>query len=227
MEVKKNKNVDVKNYRLMFFLIGMCLSLGTVYALIEYKKYDKVEVSNIEMVYDENMVEVEQTQQEEEKPPPKEQPQDPIIEVVDDEVKIEETPDISIETNDDEAFGEIELPLDDGPEETDEVFQWFQVQERASFPGGETAMDAFINDNIVIPDIAYEEAESGTVVVGFTVEKDGRLTNIHIQSKRKIGFGVEEAVIAVVKKMPRWNPALQRDKPARMSFTKPIRLNLQ
>lgn len=226
MEVKKYESKDIKTKRLLFFLIGLCISLGSVYALMEYKKYDKIEVEDLNMVYDEDMVEVEQTQQQEEEPPPppEEQPQDPIIEVVEDDVKVEETIDIDIETSDDEAFGELEA-FDDGPEETDEVFKWFQVQEKAAFPGGEEAMDQFIRDNMDIPEIAYEEAESGTVLVTFTVEKNGSLSNIQIASKRKIGYGVEEAAIAVIKKMPRWKPALQRDKPARMAFTKPIRLN--
>ena len=86
-------------------------------------------------------------------------------------------------------------------------------------------MDVFIKENMEIPEIAYEEAENGTVVVSFTVEKDGKLSNIHVTSTRKIGYGVEEAAIAVIKKMPRWKPALQRDKPARMAFQKPIRLS--
>ncbi|MBO6515156.1 MAG: TonB family protein [Bacteroidia bacterium] len=224
MEIKKIKSKDGRTYRTLFFLIGMCISLGGVYALMEYKRYEKIEVANLDMIYDENEVEVEQTQQEEEPPPKEEIPQDPIIEVVDDEVEVEEEVDIDIETDDDESFGEVEVE-DEGPEETDEVFKWYQVQEKAKFPGGDAAMDRFIDDNIVIPDIAYEEAESGTVLVGFTVEKNGQLTNIRILSKRKIGYGVEEAAIKVIKKMPRWTPALQRDKPARMAFTKPIRLN--
>jgi len=213
MEIKKLRNIDVKYKRGLFFLIGMTISLGFAYGLMQYKKYDPIVVEDLDQVYDEDMVQQEQTQQQEEKPPPPEKPQDPVIEVVEDEVKIDDTPDISIETSDDEAFGELDF--DDGPEDTDEVFKWFQVQEKATFPGGLAAMDV----------VAYEEAENGTVVISFTVEKDGSLSNIHVTSTRKIGYGVEEAAISVIKKMPRWKPALQRDKPARMAFQKPIRLS--
>ena len=223
MEIKKLRNIDVKYKRGLFFLIGMTISLGYAYGLMQYKKYDPIVVEDLDQVYDEDMVQQEQTQQQEEKPPPPEKPQDPVIEVVEDEVKIDDTPDISIETSDDEAFGELDF--DDGPEDTDEVFKWFQVQEKATFPGGLAAMDVFIKENMEIPEIAYEEAENGTVVISFTVEKDGSLSNIHVTSTRKIGYGVEEAAISVIKKMPRWKPALQRDKPARMAFQKPIRLS--
>ncbi len=223
MEVKKRKNIDIRYKRTLFFLIGMTISLGFAFALMQYKKYDPIVLENLDQVYDEDMVQQEQTQQQEEKPPPPEKPQDPVIEVVEDDIKVDDPPDISIETDDDEAFGELDF--DDGPEDTDEVFKWFQVQEKASFPGGPTAMDEFIKENMEIPEIAYEEAENGTVVVSFTVEKDGSLSNIQVTSTRKIGYGVEEAAIAVIKKMPRWKPALQRDKPARMAFQKPIRLS--
>lgn len=224
MEVKKSKSKDIKHKRLMFFLIGMTISLGGVYALMEYKQYDAIVVEDLNQIYEEDQVEVEQTQQEQKPPPPPERPQDPIIDVVEDDVKVDDPPKINIEVDDDDAFAD--LPFDDDkPEETDEVFKWYQVQEKASFPGGEEAMDQFIKDNMDIPDIAFDEAESGTVLVTFTVEKNGTLSNIQIASKRKIGYGVEEAAIEVIKKMPRWKPALQRDKPARMAFTKPIRLN--
>lgn len=223
MEVKKRKNIDIRYKRTLFFLIGMTVSLGFAFGLMQYKKYDPIVSEDLNQVYDEDMVQQEQTQQQEEKPPPPEKPQDPVIEVVEDDIKVEDPPNISIEFDEDEAFGE--LNFDDGPEDTDEVFKWFQVQEKASFPGGEAAMDIFINENIKIPDVAYEEAENGTVLISFTVEKDGSLSSIEVISKRKIGYGVEEAAIAVMKKMPRWKPALQRDKPARMQFQKPIRLN--
>ncbi|MFT5512398.1 MAG: protein TonB [Bacteroidia bacterium] len=223
MEIKKLKSIDIKYKRGLFFLIGMTMSLGFAYGLMQYKKYDPIVLEDLDQVYDEDMVQQEQTQQQEEKPPPPEKPQDPVIEVVEDEIKIDETPDINIEFDEDAAFSEFDF--DDGPEDTDEVFKWFQVQEKADFPGGLAAMDEFIKDNMEIPEIAYEEAENGTVVVSFTVEKDGSLSNVHITSSRKIGYGVEEAALTVIKKMPRWKPALQRDKPARMAFQKPIRLS--
>ncbi|MFT5725153.1 MAG: protein TonB [Bacteroidia bacterium] len=224
MEIKKNKNVDIKYKRGLFFLIGMTVSLGFAYGLMQYKKYDPIEVNDLNELFDEDMMQQEQTQQKEEPPPPPEKPQDPIIEVVEDDVKVEKTVDIDLTFDEDEGFSDVDLG-DDEPEDTDEVFKWFQVQEKATFPGGDAAMDAYIREHMLIPDIAYEEAENGTVVVGFTVEKDGSLSNIHIVSKKRlIGYGVEKAAMAVIKKMPRWKPALQRDKPARMAFQKPIRL---
>jgi len=107
----------------------------------------------------------------------------------------------------------------------EEVFKWYQVQEKAQFPGGAAAFDQYIIDNMKIPDKAYRKAKNGTILVSFIVEKDGSITNVRITSKKAIGYGCEKAAINVIKKMPPWTPAMQQDAPCRMAFTKPIRLN--
>jgi protein TonB len=111
-----------------------------------------------------------------------------------------------------------------GPD--DVVFEWYQTQEKAEFPGGEDSMRRYIAANLVIPAIAGEEALSGTIVLAFVVEKDGRLTEIKVVSTRRMGFGLEEAVIAVIIGMPKWKPAMASDKPVRMKMIVPIRIEL-
>lgn len=107
----------------------------------------------------------------------------------------------------------------------DEVFKWYQVQKKAEFPGGAMAFDTYIKDNINLPDKAYRKAKSGTIVVSFIVEKDGSISNVEITSTKLLGHGCEEAVLRVIKNMPNWTPAQQRDEPCRMAFQKPIILN--
>lgn len=107
----------------------------------------------------------------------------------------------------------------------DEVFKWYQVQTKASFPGGAPAFDNYIKNNMKIPNKAYRKAKSGTILVTFTVEKDGSISNVRISSKKKLGYGCEKAAIKVISNMPKWVPAQQRDEPCRMAFSKPIRLS--
>ncbi len=104
-----------------------------------------------------------------------------------------------------------------------EVMEVFEVDQKASFPGGEKAFNEYVNDYLKIPEIAYDGGTSGTVIVTFTVEKDGSITGVRIASKKRIGFGVEKECIRVIKRMPKWNPAIYRDRPVRMRFTKPFR----
>jgi TonB family protein len=107
----------------------------------------------------------------------------------------------------------------------EEVFKWYQVQEKAEFPGGNIAFDNYIKNNIRIPAKAYRKAKNGTIMVSFVVEKDGSISNVNIASKKLLGYGCEAAALKVIKNMPKWKPAIQRDKPCRMAFQKPIRLS--
>lgn len=104
----------------------------------------------------------------------------------------------------------------------DEVFVF--VEEQAEFPGGMEAMYAYIQKNLVYPEKAKAEGIEGRVFVTFTIEKDGSISNILI--KRAIGGGCEEAVVEMIKNMPKWNPGKQKGKPVRFQFTLPIKFEL-
>lgn len=104
----------------------------------------------------------------------------------------------------------------------DEVF--VVVEEQAEFPGGMEAMYAYIQKNLVYPEKAKEKGIEGRVFVTFTIEKDGSISNILI--KRAIGGGCEEAVVEMIKNMPKWKPGKQRGKPVRFQFTLPIKFEL-
>ena len=143
------------------------------------------------------------------------------IEIEEEQPEIEET-----ETDDDEKIEFVEIPEE--VEETNEVFEFFQVQKKAEFKGGQLAMQKFIAQNLVYPQLAIDENIEGRVMVQFVVNKDGSVSNIQILGKRKYGFGLEDAAKAVVKKMSgMWTPALQRDKPVNMRFRLPVKFELQ
>ena len=75
----------------------------------------------------------------------------------------------------------------------------------ATYVGGETAMRRFIASILRYPVIAEENGEQGTVVVGFTVEEDGSLTNIHIE--KSVSEWLDKEAKRIVSKMPNWQPA--------------------
>lgn len=98
------------------------------------------------------------------------------------------------------------------------------VEEQAEFPGGLDSMYAYIQKNLVYPEKAKAEGIEGRVFVQFVIEKDGSISNILI--KRAIGGGCEEAVVEMIKNMPKWKPGKQRGKPVRFQFTLPIKFEL-
>lgn len=76
---------------------------------------------------------------------------------------------------------------------------------KSTFVGGETAMNRFIASNLRYPVVAEENGEQGTVVVGFTVEADGSLTNIHIE--KSVSGALDKEALRIVRRMPNWQPA--------------------
>jgi periplasmic protein TonB len=222
MEVKKNPDQDLKRYRVIFLLLGMIFTLGTVYAAINYRQFQDDSSAMNDEVYTEEEVEVEQTQQEKEEKPQQKTP--PKIEIVEDDVEIDEDIEIDeTDTDDEEAIEDVVVP-DDDEEDTGEIFEMYAVQKIAKFRGGEKKRQEFIAHNIIYPPMALDEGISGRVQVEFIVEKDGTVSNVKIRGRRRLGFGCEEAAMKVVKKMSgMWEPAIQRDKNVRMRFILPIR----
>jgi len=90
----------------------------------------------------------------------------------------------------------------------------------AEFPGGINKARQFIANNIQYPDEAVEEGVNGTVRVKFTIELDGSISNIQIV--QKLGYGCDEEVIRVLKRMPKWTPAKLNGKFVRSYFTMPV-----
>ncbi|RZK55701.1 MAG: energy transducer TonB, partial [Pedobacter sp.] len=95
-----------------------------------------------------------------------------------------------------------------------------QVDIPAEFPGGINKARQFIANNVQYPDEAVEEGINGTVRVKFTIEIDGSISNIQIV--QKLGYGCDEEVIRVLKRMPRWTPAKLKGKYVRSYFTMPV-----
>ena len=107
-------------------------------------------------------------------------------------------------------------------EENEAIF--VVVEDIAEFPGGEDSMYAFIAQNLVYPTKALEDSITGTVFVSFVIEKDGKLSNIKIL--RDIGGGCGDAVVELMRKMPRWKPARQSGSTVRCLFNLPIRFQI-
>jgi len=87
-------------------------------------------------------------------------------------------------------------------ENTGEPLMFAEVM--PSFPGGEEALQRFLNRELDYPDEARDNQIEGKVVVQFVVEPDGRLSQMKII--QELGFGCEEAVMHTLARMPRWNP---------------------
>lgn len=111
---------------------------------------------------------------------------------------------------------------DSGEEEIDEVFVF--VESQPEFPGGDSALFMFICMNLSYPAQARDNGLEGVVIVRFVVKKDGTIGNVKLV--RDIGGGCGQAVVDMVKSMPRWKPATQSGKPVNCEFTLPVKFQL-
>lgn len=77
--------------------------------------------------------------------------------------------------------------------------------DKASFPGGEKALNDFISKNMIYPKMAKENGVEGVVTVNFVVKADGTIEKLSI--KRRVDPDLEAEAMRIVRKMPKWTPA--------------------
>ena len=76
----------------------------------------------------------------------------------------------------------------------------------AGFPGGQAAMDQYINDNLQYPQESIDKEEQFVINVMLTVNADGSITNV-FAGQNDFPLLAAEAV-RLVKAMPNWEPAV-------------------
>ena len=111
------------------------------------------------------------------------------------------------------------------PPKEEEVVDNAVVEVPATFPGGESALLAYVAKNLKYPAIALEQELQGVVVLKFEVGKDGSVSRIKII--KGLSSECDKAAADVVKKLPRFSPAKQQGHPVPVWFTLPIRFQIQ
>ncbi|MGF7078273.1 energy transducer TonB [Mucilaginibacter sp. UYCu711] len=86
--------------------------------------------------------------------------------------------------------------------------------------GGTSTWTKFLQSTMRYPRVALENEVSGRVMVGFIVEKDGHLSNIHVE--RGPGYGMDEEAARVLKLAKPWTPGMQNGRPVRVKLTLPV-----
>ena len=90
------------------------------------------------------------------------------------------------------------------------------VENMPEFPGGRKAMYAFLNENLVYPEIAKEQKVEGQVIVSFVVGANGSLSKIELA--KGIGSGCDEEALRLVSIMPAWVPGFHHGKPVPVEY---------
>lgn len=87
------------------------------------------------------------------------------------------------------------------------------------FPGGQQAWLNFLQKNLRAPD-ELQGGEKKMVAIRFFVSTEGVVTNFEVV--QSAGAVYDNEVIRVLKKMPKWKPAIQSGRAVARAFTQPV-----
>lgn len=93
------------------------------------------------------------------------------------------------------------------------------VERMPEYPGGVAAWTAFLSRHLRMPG-ELDAGERRTVLVKFWVDTDGSIGRFEVVQSAGAAFDGE--VIRVMKKMPKWKPAIQNGQPIAITFTQPV-----
>ena len=94
------------------------------------------------------------------------------------------------------------------------------TEELPEFPGGVDSLNAFLAREIQYPPIAKNNGITGTVLIEFVVEKDGRVTNGRVKVPLFPDCDVE--ALRAVMSLPNWKPGRNMGEPVRCYYQVPV-----
>jgi len=98
------------------------------------------------------------------------------------------------------------------------------VEQPAGFPGGETAMQQFIKENLHYPAEAKANKTSGVVILRFVVDKAGKTKDFKVV--KDLGYGTATEALRLANLFPDFTPAKQNGKLVVSEYILPIGFNL-
>ena len=230
MEIKKSEKASLEYKKLLFTEVGLVVALLIVYLGFNWSSKDAqvaVLEDTTQAVVEEEMIAI----QNELPPPPPEAPSIPVlsdqIDIVDDDIQLDDDLFMNLEDNNQaieiQDYREAEVE----EEEVEEEAIPFQlVEQKPSFNGGDAnEFSKWVNSRLVYPEIAKENGVQGRVTLQFTVEADGRVTNVRVL--RGVDESLDKEAVRVVSSSPKWKPGKQRDRAVKVTYTFPVIFQLR
>ncbi len=225
MEIKKSEKASLENKRLLFTEIGLVAALLIVYIGFNWSSRD-AQVAALEdttkVLVEEEMIAIPDQLP----PPPPEAPNIPVlsdqIDIVEDDIKVDD--DLFMNLEDDNSAIEIQDYKEAVVEEEEveeEAIPFQLVEQKPSFNGGDAnEFSKWVNSRLVYPEIAKENGVQGRVTLSFTVEADGRVTNVRVL--KGVDDSLDKEAVRVVSSSPKWTPGKQRDRKVKVTYTFPV-----
>ena len=230
MEVKKSAKANLEDKKLLLREIGLVVALLVVLGAFQWSSKEKstetLQADNF-VVVEEEMVPITTDVP----PPPPEAPKEPvvsdIIDIVDDDIKVDNT--LLLSTEDEGLAITVKDYVAESTyveEEIEEEVPFAIVEHKPKFQGGDqNDFTKWVFNNIVYPEIAKENGVQGRVILQFTVDKDGSVKNVKVL--RGVDSSLDKEAVRVVSSSPKSEPGRQRDKPAKVTFVFPVIFQLR
>ena len=107
------------------------------------------------------------------------------------------------------------------PENKAERIPFQLVEQKPSFNGGDAnEFSEWVNSHLVYPEIAKKNGIQGRVTLQFTIEADGRVTNVKVL--RGVDSSIDAEAVRVVSSSPNWKPGRNKDKAVPVTYTFPV-----
>lgn len=225
MELKKSKDADLENKKIVFRSVGlvmvsalvlMAFSMETAVVDEKVAMAEEKKKKEDELIFEMPPEQAPPPEQQEAAPPP---PTLEIVEVVEDDEEIEE---LDLTTFEEEVDPVDDTQEDDVEIEAEPIVDFAEVE--PAFPGGEVEMIRFIQQNVEYPELSREMGEQGTVYVQFVVNSDGSIQDVIVL--KGVSELLDKEAVRVVKKMPNWSPGEQAGKKIRVRYQIPIKFSI-
>ena len=224
MEAKKTPKANLENYRATFFLIGLVFALTVTIGVFSTSKAN-VKIEDLQGNSNSN-VEVEQVEvtRQDITPPPPPPPQQQVadvIEIVNNDVKLEDNFDFDLEADDNTEVDFSDVDFSDDDEVVEEEEPLVYAEQMPEFiAGGEAGLRQYIAEHIEYPELAQENDIQGTVYIRFVVTKTGTIGDVQVV--RGVDPLLDEEAVRVVKSLPKFKPGMQGGRPVPVWFSVPI-----
>ena len=109
--------------------------------------------------------------------------------------------------------------------EDNTIYNHVSMENPPMYPGGMQKFYDWVGSTLRYPAMATDNNIQGTVQVSFTIEKDGTLTDVNTEG-RKLGYGMEEEAVRVLRLSKRWNVGMQNGKPVRVKYNIPLKFTM-
>jgi TonB family protein len=93
------------------------------------------------------------------------------------------------------------------------------------FPGGSEKLKRYLGRELRYPGSALRDNLQGTVMVTYTVDTGGQVTNPQVTTS--VRSDVDQEALRLVNNMPRWKPAMINNQPVPVEYSSPVTFRIK